>query len=205
MSQLQPINPAIGCFAQFTNPNQETKLIIKEKVMSITGDAFDIKLDPQNGQPPHPVFKVDPSWITSRKSFHDVNGNHLFDVKKEHFHLVHNYFKAVDPNGTKFFEVKSGFSLVGSKATATFTSAAGGKEETLVMKGNWRDSTADIVDETRNAVVARITRKSMFKSFTTFATGQNEYGLTVAPGVDFALMAALCVCFDELNNESTAA
>lgn len=91
--------------------------------------------------------------------------------------------------------------VVGSKATATFTSAAGGKEETLTMKGNWRDSTADILDETRNVVVARITRKSMFKSFTTFATGQNEYGLTVAPGVDFALMAALCVCFDELNNE----
>ena len=94
--------------------------------------------------------------------------------------------------------------VVGSKATATFTSAAGGKEETLVMKGNWRDSTADIVDETRNAVVARISRKSTFKSFTTFATGQNQYGLTVAPGVDYALMAALCVCFDEFNNESSA-
>lgn len=103
------MNPPIGC-TQFINPNQETKLIIKEKVMSITGDAFDIKIDPQNGQPPQPIFKVDPSWITSRKSFHDMNGNHLFDVKKEHFHLVHKYFKAVDPSGTKFFEIKSGFS-----------------------------------------------------------------------------------------------
>ena len=73
------------------------------------------------------------------------------------------------------------------------------------MKGNWRDATADIVDETRGAVAARITRKSAFKSFTTFMTGQNEYGLTVAPGVDFALMAALCVCFDEFNNESSGA
>lgn len=109
MSGLQPMNPPIGC-TQFINPHQETKLIIKEKVMSITGDAFDIKIDPGNGQPPQPIFKVDPSWITSRKSFHDMNGNHLFDVKKEHFHLVHTYFKAVDPNGTKFFEVKSGFS-----------------------------------------------------------------------------------------------
>jgi uncharacterized protein YxjI len=71
------------------------------------------------------------------------------------------------------------------------------------MKGNWRDSTAEILDETRGAVVARITRKSAFKSFTTFATGQNEYGLTVAPGVDFALMAALCVVFDEFNNETS--
>lgn len=109
MSQLQPINPPIGC-TEFIDHNRETKLIIKEKVMSITGDAFDIKLDPQNGQPPRPVFKVDPSLITSRKSFHDVNGKHLFDVKKEHFHLVHRYFKAVDPSGTKFFEIKSGFS-----------------------------------------------------------------------------------------------
>lgn len=72
------------------------------------------------------------------------------------------------------------------------------------MKGDWRAATADIVDEARDAVVARITRKSMFKSFTTFATGQNEYGLIVAPGVDYALMAALCVCFDELNNEASA-
>lgn len=117
MSQLQPMNPPIGC-TQFINPHQETRLIIKEKVMSITGDAFDIKIDPQNGQPPHPVFKVDPSWITSRKSFHDVNGNHLFDVKKEHFHLVHNYFKAVDPSGKKFFEVKSGFSRESSRRVA---------------------------------------------------------------------------------------
>lgn len=90
--------------------------------------------------------------------------------------------------------------VVGSKATATFTSA-GGKEETLVVKGNWRDSTADIVDEARNVVVAQIHRKSMFKSFSTWAFDQNTYGLSVAPGVDFALMAALCIAFDELNNE----
>jgi uncharacterized protein YxjI len=94
--------------------------------------------------------------------------------------------------------------VIGSKATASFTSK-GGQEETLVMKGNWRDKTADIVDENRGgAVVARIARKSAFKSLRTFLTNQNEYGLIVAPGVDFALMAALCVCFDEFNNESTA-
>ncbi|KAG8162343.1 hypothetical protein KVR01_008108 [Diaporthe batatas] len=202
MSQLQPFNPPIGC-TQYVNPNQETRLILKEKVMSITGDAFDIKLDPQNGQPPQPVFKVDPSWITTKKAFYDMAGNHLFDMKKEWMHLVHRTFKIVDPQGVKFFEVKSGLTFVGSKATATFTSA-GGKEETLVMKGNWRDATADIIDETRGAVAARIARKSAFKSFTTFMTGQNEYSLTVAPGVDFALMAALCVCFDEFNNDSAA-
>lgn len=108
MTHLTPINPPIGC-TQFINTQQQVKLVLKEKVLSITGDAFDIILDPQNGQNPYPIFKVDPSLLTSRKSFYDMQGNHLFDLKKEHFHLVHSYFKAVDPNGKKFFEVKSGF------------------------------------------------------------------------------------------------
>jgi alkaline phosphatase D len=109
MSQLQPVNPPVGV-TQFINPHQETRLILKEKVMSITGDAFDIKIDPQNGeQPPQPMFKVDPSWITTKKSFHDANGNHLFDIKKDWSHLIHRTFKVVDPQGNKFLEVKNSF------------------------------------------------------------------------------------------------
>lgn len=91
--------------------------------------------------------------------------------------------------------------VVGSKATATFTSA-GGREETLTVKGNWRDSTADIVDASRGATVAQIRRKSKFQSFSTFAFDQNSYSLSVAPGVDYALMAALCVAFDEFHNDT---
>ncbi|VDC03177.1 unnamed protein product [Peniophora sp. CBMAI 1063] len=200
MAQLAPINPPIGC-TPFINPHQTVRLILKEKVWSLTGDAFDIKIDPQNGQEPYPIFKVDPSAITSRKSFYDMKGTHLFDLKKEHFHLVHTYYKAVNPNGDKFFEVKSGFALVGSKATATFTSA-NGTPETLSMKGNWRDSSAEIMDETRGVPVAVIQRKSAFKSLSTFLFDQQTYGVSVAPGVDFALMAAMCICFDEMNNEA---
>lgn len=106
--QLHPVNPPIGT-TEFINPRQETRLILKEKVRSVTGDAFDIKIDPGNGQPPQPIFKVDPSWITTKKSFYDMNGKHLFDVKKEWMHFIHRTFKAVDPQGTKFFQVKSGF------------------------------------------------------------------------------------------------
>jgi hypothetical protein len=39
--------------------------------------------------------------------------------------------------------------VLGSKATATFKSQSG-KEEKLVMKGNWFDTSADIVDEAMN-------------------------------------------------------
>jgi hypothetical protein len=36
--------------------------------------------------------------------------------------------------------------VIGSKATATFTSQ-GGQQEVLTMNGNWFDTSADIVDE----------------------------------------------------------
>lgn len=36
--------------------------------------------------------------------------------------------------------------VIGSKATATFTSQSG-KQEVLTMRGNWMDTSADIVDE----------------------------------------------------------
>jgi hypothetical protein len=36
--------------------------------------------------------------------------------------------------------------VIGSKAKATFTSQ-GGQQEVLTMKGNWLDTSADIIDE----------------------------------------------------------
>lgn len=101
------------------------------------------------------------------------------------------------------------------------------------MKGNFLDTTADIVDETQGSeslspprpqpcpiphlptpphltlanacatqidmVVARIDRKILSGKDIFF--GQQTYGVQVAPGVDLALIAALCICLDEKNNE----
>lgn len=41
--------------------------------------------------------------------------------------------------------------VIGSKATATFTSQSG-KQEVLTMRGNFLDTTADIIDETQNGM-----------------------------------------------------
>jgi len=88
--------------------------------------------------------------------------------------------------------------VLGSKATATFTSSSG-KQESLKMTGNWLSTTADIVDSASGAVVARIDRKLLSGSGILF--GQQTYALICAPGVDMALMAALCICLDEKKNE----
>lgn len=93
----------------------------------------------------------------------------------------------------------------GSKFTITFTSAAGAAEQTLVMEGNWRDSVAEIKLEGSGLVCVRVQRKSAFKSLSTFLFDQQTYLVTVAPGVDLAAAAAMCIVFDEWENEATAA
>ena len=69
------------------------------------------------------------------------------------------------------------------------------------MKGNWLDMTANIIDTSTGMTVARIDRK--FLTGREILFGQQTYAVTVAPGVDMALIAALCICLDEKNNEGS--
>lgn len=46
-------------------------------------------------------------------------------------------------------------------------------------------------------VIARIKRQYSMGTL----IGKQTYGVEVAPGVDLALMAALCICLDEKTNE----
>ncbi|KAF2634728.1 hypothetical protein P280DRAFT_463085 [Massarina eburnea CBS 473.64] len=191
---LRPVPQPIGIFPQFFAQAPET-LVLKEHVLSLTGDSFSIKLT--NGTP---IVQVEGKVLSlsGRKKVCDMAGNHLFSIRKEHFH-IHTTFGVEDPKDQKIMEVKSSLALFGSKATATFTSL-NGKQETLQMKGNFFDTRAEITDETQGGlVVARIDRKILSGKDLFF--GQQTYAVEVAPNVDMALIAALCICLDEKNNE----
>ncbi|KAF7719440.1 Uncharacterized protein PECH_006845 [Penicillium ucsense] len=192
---LAPISEPLAIHAEYIKP--ETSVIqMKEKIMSVSGDSFEVKL--ASG---HPLLKVEGKWVTisGRKKVSDaVTGTHLFDIVKEHLHL-HTTYALEDPKGKKIAEVKSALKLMGSKATATFTDARG-RDVTLKMKGGWFDHSADIVEERSGQPVARIDRKMINARDLVF--GQQTYNVVVAPGVDVALIAALCICFDEKNNET---
>ncbi|KAF4986464.1 hypothetical protein FGRMN_10825 [Fusarium graminum] len=192
--QLQPAPHQVGVFQSFIARQTET-LVLKEKIISLTGDSFDIKLI--NGQP---IIRVEGKAMSmsGRKRVFDMNGNHLFTIAKELLHF-HTTFVVEDPRGFRIMEVKNSVKLVGSKATATFTSSDG-TGEVLEMKGSWANYSADIFDKSTNTVVARIDRKMLGDRGVSF--GKQTYALSVAPGVDMALMAALCICLDEKNNET---
>ncbi|KAF4956506.1 hypothetical protein FGADI_3785 [Fusarium gaditjirri] len=182
----------VGIFPAYITTQEET-LIVRERTLSLSGDDFNIRH--ANGQL---IFRVEGQVmsVSRRKRVYDMRGNHLFSIVKELFH-IHTTYALENPQGMKFMEVKSNFRMFGSKAKATFNSIDG-SAEVLQMNGSWLDFAAHIVDRITGNVVARIDRRFNGRDL---LLGRQTYALVVSPHVDMALMAAMCICLDEKNNE----
>lgn len=102
--QLAPFPRPMGIFTPFVAKQTET-LILKEKVLSLSGNSFDIGL--ANGQP---IFKVkgESFSLSSRMNVSDMAGNLLFCIRKKHFKL-HTTYYAESATGKEIFEVQSRF------------------------------------------------------------------------------------------------
>lgn len=99
---LQPFAEPIAIFEQFIS-NEPQTIVLREKVLSVSGDSFEIKL--ANGEP---LLKVHGAWvsISGRKKVEDAHGKHLFDIVKELLH-IHATYAIEDTHGEKICEVKN--------------------------------------------------------------------------------------------------
>lgn len=99
---LDPVIEPIAIFEQFVAKEPQT-LVLREKVLSVSGNSFEIKFT--NGEP---CLKVQGAWvsISGRKRVEDPHGNHLFDITKELLH-IHSTYAIKDTNGKKICEVKN--------------------------------------------------------------------------------------------------
>lgn len=68
-----------------------------------------------------------------------------------------------------------------------------------MMKGNFFDTYADITNVQTGQPVARVDRQLL--NARELFTNQQTYVVTVAQGVDLALITAMCICLDEKRNE----
>lgn len=87
----------------------------------------------------------------------------------------------------------------GSKAVGTFVNVQDNRPIELLMKGNFFDSHATITNSATGNIVATINRNRF--NFGEIFAGQQTYTVTVQPGIDMALIVAMCICLDEKNNE----
>merc|ERR1712036_95527 len=138
-------------------------------------------------------------WPLSGDTFHivDENNHEVVQCRGQTFSISDRKEFAESPSGETLFEVKGKFSIGSSKMVATFVNASTKQNVELLIKGDWFDRSATIT--MGNIVVAQISR-SYFNMREVFG-GQQTYFVTVAPGVDLALLAAVCVCLDERENE----
>jgi len=177
--------------ALFYSPNQVT-LQMKEKVFSLSGDDFTVKT--VDG---HEVCKCKGKVLSlhDKKKFTDITGKDIFELKNKTLALFKS-FVATSPEGHGF-EVKGHFSIGKSHSTCEFKNFADGQKVELEIHGDWFDRSARI--EFGGRPVAHISR-SFFNVREIFGDKQS-YFVSVAPNVDLSMIAALCVCLDEKENE----
>ncbi|KAI0884135.1 DUF567-domain-containing protein [Annulohypoxylon maeteangense] len=194
--QLAPFPRPVGIFGPFIAKQSET-LVLREKVMSLSGNSFDITL--ANGQP---IFKVkgESMTLSNRMNVMDTAGNLQFCIRKKHI-AIHTTYYAENAKGDEIFEVQSKFRLGGSKFIGSFTSASG-QQEQLLMKGDWTDTSAEITDEASGQVVASIYRDRW--NARELLGGQQTYNVTIAANVDMSIIVAMCICLDMKRNESSS-
>ncbi|CAE6472489.1 unnamed protein product [Rhizoctonia solani] len=195
-SPLVPQNPPLGIMPTYAQ-NHELTLKLREKRMSLSGDSFEIT-DPQG----RPYFKIEGSALSfrDRKTLKQADGRPILNIQNKML-TIHRQFYIYNANESSDSEplclIKSHFSVTGAKLDVTFKNAADGREVRLDLRGSLFDRNAEIT--VNDQPVARISRQFMNSGQLIF--DQQTYYLTVAPGVDAAMMVALCVCMDEKQNE----
>jgi uncharacterized protein YxjI len=120
--------------------------------------------------------------------------------QKEIFSFPKSYF-AESPTGAKIFEVEGKFHLGTSKAVGHFTNAMNGEKENFLMHGSFFNAKTEIVNERDGQVVAQVDRE--FLNARQLLADRQSYAITVAPGVDVALIVAMVVCLDERRDQKT--
>ncbi|KZV96581.1 hypothetical protein EXIGLDRAFT_747590 [Exidia glandulosa HHB12029] len=143
------------------------------------------------------VFKVASknNAIHVRKELQDNSGKPLIVLNKKII-SVHTKFEGLEPSsGAHMLTVTSSF----GKVTASYVNAMTRQREeiqyTVCSKLGKLLDNVDFTLGDEGRTVASLTR-------TASTAGRFEYSLTVMPGVDVALMAALCICVDVQSNEN---
>jgi len=177
--------------------NIEVTLKLREKRMSLSGDSFAIT-DVQG----RPYFKMEGNafHIRDKKTLMQADGRPIFNIQNKLLsihsqYLVYNATQSTESQ--PLFTVKSHFSMTGANLDVSFINASDNRLVKFELKGSFFDRSAEIT--MGGQPVARISRQFMNSGELLF--DQQTYFLTVAPGVDVAMMVALCVCMDEKRNE----
>ncbi|TYJ52411.1 hypothetical protein B9479_006986 [Cryptococcus floricola] len=185
---LQPHHPPLGLYEAYI-AKREITLTVQGKIASSKGD-FAVVDDEGlvvflSHDDPDPIVK-------GAKHIADINGHPLLTIAKDKS-LLHKRYIVTNVKGEEIIKVGHNHKSVKTSISAHFTNTSDSIAHELRVKGNWTSKAFDIIalDNSGSgsgaAVVARVDRGVMQ------SWGQH-YSVTIAQGVDIALVTAIVIC-----------
>ncbi|BEI86705.1 hypothetical protein CcaverHIS002_0700510 [Cutaneotrichosporon cavernicola] len=183
---LDPLDTPISLIPGYIRDNQTT-LVFHDKVIAAKEETFDV----DEGETR--VFRATgkPLKLKNIKRIADVNGATLFKITASYQGTLQRAFTGSNEVGEMLFRAEKKWSW-GAKLQVTFADSKTGDPVTLIVKGYGLMRTAEVTLD--GQVIALFTREFWSKDL---LSNSKTYHLTVAAGVDLALMTALCIIFDE--------
>jgi uncharacterized protein YxjI len=180
--------------------HQQTTLKLSEEVMSFSGDDFTV-VDPHTNLL---WFKIDGKVFSfkDKKVMTDNMGVPICNMQAKIFSFTRSQELYKGKDGPKICGVNAKFTFMKAKITANVTNAHNGQQVLVCVKGNWLEKNAiiSIGDMKQGGVpIAQVSRSLDLKEL--FFSKQTYY-VTIAPGVDAAFIAMLCVAIDEVCRDN---
>lgn len=187
----------MGVVSDYTKHNTPITLRIRELKSSFSGEDFTIKDAIAN----RPILRVDGKAFSFRgkKIMYDSTGKALFEFcRSGGFSRSYCGYEVGQPAKNLFTVETIGF--IKPKLNVVFPNFAGdGRQERFTLRGKWLSGGSEITTDS-GFVVASISRD--YANMGEIFFSRQTYDVSVAPGIDAALISALCVCFDEAYSES---
>lgn len=185
MIELAPAPSLLAVFPDFIAQQQET-VVLKGRQFGATYDIMTI-----DGRALLAV-EPGPASLSRRKRILDAKGRHIFNIRRESWHLGGSRYFIESPsrsNSEMLLTVEFKLFVTGTQFTASFTNTINQQQEQLCFNRGYFSSRGKITNGAGGSVVADTERQiSMLKK---------EYQVIVAQGVDMALIAAMLICLDD--------
>lgn len=175
--------------------------VLKEKVLSLSGDSFSIKDETGNSRYKI-VGKI--ASLREKKTLTDAQGNKLYKMKEAVFSLRARQTVVDATTGAPVVVLrqKSFVPLLGTSTILIWRGEVDEGDPWLSCKGNFLRKKFSITEIATGRDVCSVTRKGL--NINNIVFEKDTYIARISAGVDAALMLMLVVAIDEVYRDSSS-
>ncbi|WVR05556.1 hypothetical protein IAU60_002575 [Kwoniella sp. DSM 27419] len=190
--QLQPVVPALGVYPEFAGQNGAT-LILQDNPFDFDGDDFAVRTTDGDV-----VLLCKYSGSKGKKVLTDPQGVPLMTIKNNAMSFISKGYSGEDADGKEVLKVKKKMAL-GNAMEISFHNTPTGKMDGIDIRGDYWVGAADFIVK-QGPIIAQFSRRTGSLQGKGLKSGRETYLISVAAGVDLALITAICICFEDAKS-----